>query len=247
VTLGAPFRRPEVAVRAGSTPVPLWNEVALQNVDVYIDTDRSPGSGFSSCVPGRRVAFAGGRTWEKAVVITPQPRPAAKIAAEAMGPAAAHVTFVEGLRLFGRTAVARVPSEALGGPARRDWGFSVHVSGARWERSFAVADRLRGGVEADAFTMPVLTTPEPWAFGGAPLGSFHPRVVDVLLPAGVDQKAVLGSYGEAAGRYAEVPFVYAEEAPGTSSPSPWPSPPAGERGGVPDSPGAGASPSRSPR
>jgi hypothetical protein len=255
VTLGATFRRPEVAVRGGSTPLQLGNEVYLQNVDIYLDTDRSPGSGFATCIPGRRVAFAGGRTWEKAVVITPQPRLAAAAAAEALGPAASHVIFAEGLVLRGRTVVARVPAAALGGPARRDWGFSVQVSGARWERSFALADRILGSAEEDAFTMPVVTTPEPWAFGGAPFGKVHPRVVDVLLPEGVDQRAVLGSYDPTTGRYARVPFVYAEE-PTTTLPSVRP-----ERGEAPEpaegdersrrapapGPATDATPSRSPR
>ena len=50
----------------------------------------------------------------------------------------------------------------------------------------------------NAFTMPVLSVREAFAFGGAPEGNLHPRVVDVLLPPGVDQKAVLGSFDASA-------------------------------------------------
>jgi hypothetical protein len=212
VTLGAPFRRPELTLRSGSTPLPLWNGIYLQNVDVYVDTDPA-AAGFSSCIPGRRVAFADGRTWKAAVVLTPQPGPARNVAADAMGPAARHVVFAEGLQTSGRTVTARVPAAALGGEPRRSWGWSVQVSGARWERSFSLTDRFRGGVEADAFTMPVLPLREAWAFGGAPEGRAHPRVVDVLLPPGVDQKTVLGSFDAATGAFARVPFVYAEPPP----------------------------------
>jgi hypothetical protein len=86
----------------------------------------------------------------------------------------------------------------------------VHVSGARWERTFAVIDRLASRHEADAYTMPVIGVREAWMFGGAPSlgGKAHPWVVDVLLPPGVSQAKVLGSYDEKTGAYAQVPFVY---------------------------------------
>jgi hypothetical protein len=87
----------------------------------------------------------------------------------------------------------------------------VHVSGASWERSFTVADRLRGTRDANAFTMPVVAMPEAYAFGGAPPGEMHPRVVDVLLPRGANQRGVLGSF--TADSFAQVPFVSAEPQP----------------------------------
>lgn len=218
VTLGAPFRRPELTLRTGSTPLLLTNGIYLQNVDVYVDSD--PGApGFTACIPGRRIAFADGRSWKAAVVLTPQPGPARNVAADAMGPAARHVIFAEGLQTSGRTVTARVPASALGGEPRASWGWSVHLSGARWERSFSVSDRIRGGVEADAFTMPVLPLREAWAFGGAPSGNAHPRVVDVLLPAGVDQKTALGSFDAATGAFARVPFVYGEPPPPPAAPA----------------------------
>ena len=61
--------------------------------------------------------------------------------------------------------------------------------------------------------MPVVGMREAFAFGGAPSGEAHPRVVDVLLPPGTDQKAVLGSFSASAGTFARVPFVYGEGSP----------------------------------
>jgi carbohydrate-binding DOMON domain-containing protein len=208
VTLGAAIRSPPLELQTGSTPVQLQNGIYLQNIDIYLDTGQ--GSGSSACIPGRRVTFADGRTWKAAVVLTPQPGPARAITREALGRAADHVVFAEGLTVRGRTITARVPAALIGGAPRPSWGYSVHVSGARWERTFAVGNRLRGTYEPDAFTMPVLTTPEAFAFGGAPIGDAHPRVVDVLLPPGVDQREVLGSYDLVSGRWARVPFVYAQ-------------------------------------
>ena len=223
VTLGAPIRRPDTTQRTSAIPLDLTNGIYLQNVDVYVDSDPAPGSGISVCIPGRRVAFEGGRTWEAAVVLTPQPGPARAATVEALGPAAAKVLFPGPLEVRGRTIVARVPAAALGGRPRKDWGWSVQVSGARWERSYALSDRLRGRREADAFTMPVLGVREAFAFGGAPAGEAHPRVVDVLLPPGADQKAALGSFDAAAGTFARVPFVYAEPPPAVAEASPPPS------------------------
>lgn len=226
VTLGAAIRQPPLALQTGSTPVLLQSGIYLQNVDIYLDTDPAPGAGSAACIPGRRVAFADGRTWEAAVVLTPQPGLARSVTREALGRAADRVVFAEGLTVRGRTLTARVPAALLGGPPRPDWGYSVHVSGARWEPSYAVTSRLRGAHEPDAFTMPVLTTPEAFAFGGAPVGEAHPRVVDVLLPAGVDQGRVLGSFDAATGAFAKVPFLSgrppgpAAAAPALPSPAP---------------------------
>jgi hypothetical protein len=240
VTLGARIRRPASTQRTNATPIDFSNGVYLQNVDVYVDTDRTSGSGFASCIPGRRVAFADGRTWEAAVVLTPQPGPVREILNQAMGPAAARVHVAQPVEARGRTLVARVPAAFLGGRPRDDWGWSVHVSGARWERTYELSDRARGIREADAFTMPVSTVREAWTFGGAPKGEVHPRVVDVLLPKGADQRKVLGSFDAASGAFAKVPFVDARPgAPLTPALSPGLA--GGEGGGPgdrPQSPGA---------
>jgi C-terminal binding-module, SLH-like, of glucodextranase len=203
VTLGAAIRPPDAAQRGAEIPPDLGNGIYLQNVDIYVDSDPRPGSGHSVGLPGRRIAFAGGRMWETAIVLTPQPAAARAAVAEALGPAAAaHVLFPGPLEVRGGTLVARVPAAALGGPPRNDWGWSVQVSGARWERAGAPH-------AADALTMPVLVAPGAWHFGGGPPGEVHPRVVDVLLPPGADQRAVLGSFDASTGAFARVPFVYA--------------------------------------
>ena len=210
VTLGTAIRPPQVTVRENATEVQLWNGIYLQNIDIYIDTDPASNEGRSDGIPGRRIAFADGRTWKRAVVLTPQPGLARGMLEAAFGRDAAHVLFVEGLHSRGRTVIARVPVLALGGVPKRSWGWSVQVSGARWDRSFSIVDRVRGTREADCLTLPVLTLPDSWAFGGAPAGEAHPRVVDVLLPPGIDQRRVLGSFDVESGAFARIPFVYGE-------------------------------------
>ena len=208
ITLGAAIRLPEVTRDEDrSATLQFMNGVYLQNVDVYIDTDRTPGSGVSRCIPGRRIAFAGGRTWERAVVVTPQPGLARTIIDKALGSAASRVIVAQGVLARDRTLVVRIPSSALGGLPEPSWGWSVQLSGARREAS----PESSGAHELDALTMPVVPSPDGFAFGGAPAASrVHPRVVDVILPPGVDQWKVLGSFDMAAGTYARVPFVYGD-------------------------------------
>jgi carbohydrate-binding DOMON domain-containing protein len=209
ITLGEIFRYPPSTQRYNSTPIDLHNNIYFQNIDIYLDTDQTPGSGYGMCIPGRRVAFADGRTWEYAVVLTPQPGPARAVTEGVLsGEVSRRVLFPQNLQTQGKTIIARVPWSFFGGRPTKDWGYSVHVSGARWERTFAVIDRIAGRHEADAYTMPVIGVREAWMFGGAPQGTAHPYVVDVLLPEGVSQAKVLGSFDTKTGAYAQVPFVY---------------------------------------
>jgi len=210
VTLGENFRYPPSLQRYNSTPLDLKNNIYFQNIDIYIDTDQTPGSGWSMCIPGRRVAFAEGRTWEYAIVMTPQPGAAKAVTEGVFGSEAARrVLFPTHLQTQGRTIYVAVPWTFFGGRPSPEWGYSVHVSGARWERSFSVVDRIAGRHEDDAYTMPVVGVREAWMFGGAPSnGRTHPWVVDILVPEGTTQAKVLSSFDEKTGAYARVPFVY---------------------------------------
>ena len=84
VTLGADIRVPQDLYRLNSTPARLWNNLYLQNIDIYVDTDPTSSAGHTACVPGRRVAFAEGRTWKRAVILTPQPGLAQAVMADAL-------------------------------------------------------------------------------------------------------------------------------------------------------------------
>jgi hypothetical protein len=223
VTMGAPFREPVTTQRTNRIPLQLLNGIYLQNIDIYVDTDPASTAGWNRSIPGRRVTFEEGRTWKAVVVITPQPGPAAAITQAALGPGVTRRAFFpDAVEVKGRTVTVRVPNYVFDGPPRKEWGYSVQISGANWERSFSVLDLLKSGKELDAFTMPVHGMREPFAFGGAPSGEVHPRVVDVLLPANIDQKAVLGSFSVNDGTFARVPFVHAVAPPAPSAAAPAP-------------------------
>jgi carbohydrate-binding DOMON domain-containing protein len=213
VTLGEAVKKPSSTWRTNSTPIELTNGIYLQNIDIYIDTDPRPGIGLSVSIPGRRVNFVNGQTWEAAVVFAPQPSLSRAVVETAFGSDAKRVVFAEPVTSRGRTVIARVPWARLGGRPSRSWGWSVQVSGASWERNFFVADQLKGTSQLDALTMPVSTTAERWMFGGAPLGRWHPQVVDVLLPPSVDQHKVLSGFDNDNSILAQVPFIYSTPPP----------------------------------
>lgn len=204
VTLGTAIRNDVVPERSTASNLDLSNGLSLQNVDIYVDT--TPGAGFAQGLPGRRVAFAPEEAWDVAITLTPQPG-AMRSVLHAWDRAAAKQVLTPGpIRSIGPTLSARVPLWQLGGEPKATWGWSVMVSGALWESSFKVLERLRGGYEVNAFTMPVYAIPEEQAFGGGTVNGNQPYVIDVILPAGRAQAQVLGSY--TADRFAVVPMVY---------------------------------------
>ena len=213
VTIGGAIHAPGTPQRTNSTPVEFNNGIYYQNIDIYIDTDRSPGSGFAACIPGRRVAFADGRTWERAVVLTPQPAMARAVVQASLPEAAPFVSIPGPLTIRGRRIIARIPIAQLGGRPKATWGWSVQLSGAAWERNFALVKTVIGSAAADALTLPVETTADRYAFGGSAGGHSHPQVMDIIVPRGVDQHQVLSTFNDSTGDFARVPFVYGEPPP----------------------------------
>jgi hypothetical protein len=128
------------------------------NIDVYIDTDRVPGSGSTVTLPGRHADIAAANAWEKAICLTPWPNEAReflkKIYEErarreaaspegAVAPAdaqrisssvaqkvASTVYFPTLVWVTGHQIRFFVPDSFLGGPARPNWCYVVAVSGA---------------------------------------------------------------------------------------------------------------------
>ena len=130
------------------------------NVDVYVDTDRVPGSGNVGMLPGRNAEVDPAFAWEKAVCLTPLPGPAETVlrrsltrqarkeapagvgdrAARESGKAALKgevarqitdsVFFPTRVEIRGRRVRFFVPDAFLGAAASADWAYVVAVSGA---------------------------------------------------------------------------------------------------------------------
>jgi len=193
------------------------------NLDIYIDTDRAPGSGSTATLPGRRASIDPASAWEKVICLTPDAvlaraemkrifvRAANKQArAEKKRGGISEdlrkklesnvdefVFFPTTVRVFGSRIEFFVPNAFLGGQASPSWSYAVAVSGADIvQRTDQLGRIMRAGESTDSLLiLPVATGRPTDRFGGGreddPL---RPPLVDIIVPAGVDQKKVLSDY-----------------------------------------------------
>jgi glycosidase len=205
------------------------------NVDVYLDTDRRPGSGFTRLLPGRLAQVAPDDAWDLAVVGVPRPmviggilRGAVESEEEAfaelgvpgadperarsLAAAIDRATYLpRDLRVRGKRLEMRVPQAILGGPAQDTWGYTVVVTGADLQASLELmsATGLASQTNTNLGALPI-SPGEEWTnrFGGGEHGeALQPPIVDLLTPPGVRQELVLGDYDSGQGRRAVIPAV----------------------------------------
>jgi len=128
------------------------------NIDIYIDTDRVPGSGMNYMLPGRKAEIDPANAWEKAICLTPRPREARQavgrmIAGYAWKDAKARgekldavkrkqiladinrdidkqIFFPTQIHVLGSKIGFLVPLSFLNGWAKPEWSYVVAVSGA---------------------------------------------------------------------------------------------------------------------
>lgn len=207
ITVGRPVRPPVEPRVSGAATLDLDNGIYVQNIDVYLDL--TPGEGITESIPGRRVRFHPKQGWELAVVLTPQPH-ATRSLLEDWGLPASRVIVPSTVRREGPTLVARLPYDRLGGPPPPGWGVAITISGAAWQESLALLDRLVDTHRLDAYTLPVHTVAESEAFGGGAIGASHPQVIDLFTPPGVTQAQALGGAGPAG--FTTIPMIYPDPA-----------------------------------
>jgi glucodextranase-like protein len=166
------------------------------NIDIYIDTDRVPGSGALSTLPGRNSEVDPASAWEKAICLTPRPtetREALKtiltrfardemraqgekpdsskkktLANEVRTDVENRIFFPTRVNVFGRTIRFFVPASFLRGEAKPSWSYVVAVSGSDITQRLDVlgALKLTDPVPASLAILPV--SPGTWTdrFGG---------------------------------------------------------------------------------
>jgi hypothetical protein len=138
----------------------------------------------------------------------------ARIEAEVARDVERKVFFPTQIRVTGPTIRFWVPGEVLDGPARPTYGYAIAVSGADIAQKLNLGARLGlGDPEEDALMiLPVGPTPSTERFGGGRDGDpAQPQVIDVVVPAGTTQKAVLGTYDARTGQLARLPGIVPAE------------------------------------
>jgi len=199
-------------------------DVFMPVIDIYTASNPSAGSGHDSVLPGRRIALSGGFGWDRAVVISALPDLLRSHYGRAVPSLAADTCFPTGVRLLGRTIRAFVPDRCLHGDLESIY-FLVIVTGLGPGAGFGDFLRRTPGdhapdavdpfvreVTADAGTCNVWEDGvgrTPCTFGGCRPCGWHPFVLDAIVPSGMDQEDLLGTYSKGQTRLASLPFTTA--------------------------------------
>jgi hypothetical protein len=166
------------------------------NLDIYIDTDRVPGSGAVSMIPGRLARIDPSSAWEKAIILTPRPHEArgelkrmmdraikdemrkdetdlaedeaAAMRAQIPTNVDERIFFPTKIKVRGNKISFFVPGEFLNGAAKDTWSYVVAVSGANVLQSFDLARALGRQTEKEDALMILPISPGTWTdrFGG---------------------------------------------------------------------------------
>ncbi|MFL6234979.1 MAG: glucodextranase DOMON-like domain-containing protein [Thermoanaerobaculia bacterium] len=200
------------------------------SLDIYIDTDRTPGSGGLTMLPGRHAEIDPATAWEKAVILTPRPAEAKaelkrlllKTLSQDTGREGSTLTDAEAealrkqipvdvderiyfptqIHVRGQKISFFVPGIFLGGPAKSTWAYVVATSGADLAQSFELARQLgRQSSEQGLMILPV--SPGRWQDrfgGGRENAAIQPPLIDVIVPKGRTQEEVLSDFDARAKR-----------------------------------------------
>lgn len=134
------------------------------NLDIYIDTDRAPGSGGVAMLPGRLADIDPATAWEKAVILTPRPHDAQvelkrmlvktlnedsrregsdlkdeeieELKRQIPLDVESRIFFPTQIRVLGQKITFIVPARFLGGPAKAEWAYTVASSAADLLQSY---------------------------------------------------------------------------------------------------------------
>ena len=193
------------------------------NIDIYIDKDRKPGSGYTATLPGRNASIDPEFAWEKVICLTPRPAEArgllkkqlvknleaklqaekgrvdpedsSKISANASSDLEGSYYFPERVRVNSRIITFFVPGYFLGGSAEANWGYVILETVSTLEDKYALADF--GGAAYGTTFMNLPVAEGGWSDR---LGTtrqevdYLPPIIDMFVPSGKKQEDVLRNF-----------------------------------------------------
>jgi hypothetical protein len=211
------------------------------NLDVYIDTDRAPGSGGVTMLPGRHAEIDPATAWEKAIILTPRPHEAKaelkRMLVKTLNEDAkrddsdlsdeqfealkrqipldidSRIFFPTQVRVRGQKISFFVPGIFLGGPAKDTWAYTVAASGADLLVSFDL-NRVLGRQQGQKALMILPISPGRWQDrfgGGREDAEIQPPLVDVIVPKGKKQETILADFSAREKRPVVIPGVVPAE------------------------------------
>lgn len=144
---------------------------SLQMVQIYMDTDHKPGSGFTETLPGLNASFAPADAWDRLAIISPQPnqRIAQEVAAKAPKLKKAIVLPTK-VTVRGKTLIAVFKKRDLGGAPSASWGVQAVVQSNEGFPS-----------NRDVLSRKVNELPGQHRFGGGNDWECDPHVLDILV------------------------------------------------------------------
>ncbi len=145
--------------------------LSVQTLDVYIDTDRTAGSGRRLLLPGRNAAVPAEDAWDYVVWVEGWTPGLYKVDAKGV-PQKADASLKIVVDPAAQKVTARVPRSAFPTWEPEKWGYLAVVLGQEGYPATGVW-RVRDVEAKNA----------QWRFGGAPAGTNHTRIIDVFLPA----------------------------------------------------------------
>lgn len=180
------------------------NGFSVQMAFVFIDMDHKEGSGVTKSLPGLNVRFAPANAWEKVVVLSPQGQ--TRVNSEIDIKAAdrkANIIVPKITRAQGRTLIAVVGRDQLGGSPQAAWGYQVVT-----QSNEGFPDKT------DLLTRKVNEFEGQHRFGGGSDYDNDPHVIDILAgqaKGGSDeveaQKQILGAYKKGVNEPTEADLV----------------------------------------
>ena len=177
-----------------------WNApfgFSFQIVNIYIDTDRVPGSGHAPMISGPNAEALGNFTWETMVSVGGWGQ-------------TLFVTDDPGVGTFqqsGVTAFADPSRHAVNVAVPKKYIDAATMDPRKW--GYVVVSGSQDGFGVGFYWRAVAITPETWKGGGGSINGKNSNIYDAITPPWTTQAAALGSYTDVS--LAKVPGVVVVE------------------------------------
>ncbi|MBW8873713.1 MAG: hypothetical protein JF614_02020 [Acidobacteria bacterium] len=211
------------------------------NLDIYIDTDRVPGSGGVTMLPGRQAEIDPATAWEKAIVLTPRPNEAKSelqrmlmrtlnedsrrnnglkdeeveaLKKQIPLDIESRIFFPTQVRVLGQKISFFVPALFLGGIAKSTWAYVVASSGCDLLQTYDPSRSLLSRKEELKSLMIMPVSPGNWQdrFGGGRENAANqPPLIDVIVPKGKKQETIFSDFSGREKRPVVIPGVVPAE------------------------------------